>query len=100
MWLKMKHGKTTCDANRPKDLKEYAFEVPKRLRETLVTSSIAPDVALALAHHQEEEEGLVDSTDWETEFFSEPEPKKIFSYSGTLQSLCCQERPEHHSLPL
>ena len=35
MWFKMKHGKTTCDANRPKDLEEYGFEVPERLRETL-----------------------------------------------------------------
>ena len=31
----MKHGKTACDANRPKDLEEYGFEVPERLRETL-----------------------------------------------------------------
>ena len=35
MWFKMKHGKTTCDANRPKDMEEYGFEVPERLRETL-----------------------------------------------------------------
>ena len=50
----MKHGKTTCDANRPKDLEEYGFEVPERLRETLAPS-VAPDAALAMAHHPEEE---------------------------------------------
>ena len=77
----MKHGKTTCDANRPKDLREYDSEVPERLRETLVPS-VAPDTALALAHPQEEE--FVDPTDWETEFFSELEPEKIFSSIGTL----------------
>ena len=37
-----------------------------------------------MAHLPEEE--LV-ATDWETEFFSEPEPEKIFSSPGTLQSL-------------
>ena len=52
MWFKMKNGKTTCDANRSKDLEEYDFEVPERLRDTLATSSIAPDVILAMAHHQ------------------------------------------------
>ena len=93
----MKHGKTTCDANRPKDLEEYGFEVPERLRETLAPS-VAPDAALAMAHPPEEE--FVDPTDWETEFFSELEPEKIFSSPGTLQSLCCQERPEHYSPPL
>ena len=36
MQFKMKYGKTICDANRPKDLEEYGFEVPERLRETLV----------------------------------------------------------------
>ena len=51
MWFKMKHGKTTCDANRSKDLVRYGFEVPERLRETL-----AP---VALAHQPEEE--FVDS---------------------------------------
>ena len=51
----MKHGKI----NRPKDLKEYGFEVPERLRETLVPSNIAPDAALALAHFSEDE--FVDS---------------------------------------
>ena len=58
----MKHEKTTCDANRPKELKEYGFEVSEqRLRETLV-HSIAPDAALAMAHLPEEE--FVDPTDW------------------------------------
>ena len=76
----MKDGKTTCDANRPKDLKEYAFEVSVRLRETLVTSNITPDAALSMAHLPEEE--FVDSTEMETEFFSELEPDKIFSSLG------------------
>ena len=31
------------------------------------------------------EEEFVDPTDWETEFFSELEPEKIFSFPGTLQ---------------
>ena len=78
----MKHGKTTCDANRPKDLEEYGFEVPERLRETLAPS-VAPDAALAMAHPPEEEE-FVDPTDWETEFFSELEPEKIFSSLGNI----------------
>ena len=85
---------TACDANRTKDLEEYDFEVPERLRETLVPN-IAPDAALAMAHPPEEE--FVDSIDWETVFFSESEPNKIFSSPGTLQSLCCQEKQEHHS---
>ena len=55
MWFKMKHGKTTCDVNRPKDMEEYGFEVPERLRETLVLSGIAPDAALVMAHLPEEE---------------------------------------------
>ena len=58
--------------------------MPERLRETLVPS-VAPDAALAMAHPPEEE--FVDPTDWETEFFSELEPDKIFSSLGTLQSL-------------
>ena len=82
MWFKMKHGKTTCDANRPKDLEEYGFEVPERLRETLVPSGIAPDAALAMAHPPEEE--FVDPTDWETELFSELEPEKIFLSLGNI----------------
>ena len=74
----MKHEKTTCDANRPKELKEYGFEVSEqRLRETLV-HSIAPDAAFAMAHLPEEE--FVDPTDRETEFFSEHEPEKISFY--------------------
>ena len=80
MWFKMKDGKTTCGANRPKDLEEYGFEVPERLRETLVTS-VAPDAALAMAHPPEEE--FVDPTDWETEFFRELKPEKIFSSLDT-----------------
>ena len=36
----------------------YGFEVPERLRETLVPS-VAPDAALALAHFSEDE--FVDS---------------------------------------
>ena len=82
MWyvFKMKHGKTTCDANRPKDMEEYGFEVPERLRETLASSSIALYAALAMAHPPEEE--LVDPSDWETEFFSELKPVKIFSSLG------------------
>ena len=59
--------------------------MPERLRETLAPSGIAPDAALAMAYPLEEE--FVDSTDWETEFFSEHKPEKIFSSPGTLQSL-------------
>ena len=72
--------------NRPKELEEYAFEVPERLRETLAPS-VAPDAALVMAHPPEEEEEFVDPIDWETEFFSELEHDKIFSSLGTLQSL-------------
>ena len=50
--------------------------MPERLRETLAPS-VAPDAALAMAHPPEEE--FVDPIDWETEFFSGPEPDKIFS---------------------
>ena len=75
-------------------MEEYGFEVPERLRETLAPS-VAPDAALAMAHPPEEE--FVDPTDWETEFFSEPEPEKIFSSPGTLQFLCCLEKQEIHS---
>ena len=77
----MKYWKTTCDVKRSKELEEYDFEVPERLRETLVLSDIAPDAALSMAHLPEEEE-FVDPTDWETEFFSELEPEKIFHYLG------------------
>ena len=58
-----------------KSLKEYGFEVPERLRETLAPS-VAPDAALAMAHPPEEE--FVDPTDWETEFFSELKPVRSF----------------------
>ena len=78
----MKHGKATCDVNRPKELEECVFEVPERLRETLASSSIALYAALAMAHLPEEE--FVDPTDWETEFFSELEPDKIFSSLGNI----------------
>ena len=40
----MKHGKTTCDANRPKDLEEYGFEVSERLREAL--AQVLPQMQL------------------------------------------------------
>ena len=81
MWyvVQNEHGKTTCNANRPKNLEEYGFEVPERLRDTLAPS-VAPGAALAMAHPSEE--GLVDPTDWETELFSELEPEKIFSSPG------------------
>ena len=42
-------GRQPVKINRPKDLKEYGFEVPERLRETLAPS-VAPDAALAMAH--------------------------------------------------
>ena len=45
----------------------------------------ALEAAAAMAHPQNEQ--FVDTTDWETEFFSELEPQKIFSSPGTLQSL-------------
>ena len=61
-------------------MEEYDFEVPERLRENLAPSSIAPDTTLAMAHPPEEE--FVDPIDWETEFFSELEPEKIFSSPG------------------
>ena len=46
----MKYGKTTCDANRPKDLEEYDFEVSERLNETLIPSVVVLDAALAMTH--------------------------------------------------
>ena len=49
MWFKSKHGKGSCDANRPKDLGEYSFAVPQQLRETLAPS-VAPEAAAAMAH--------------------------------------------------
>ena len=57
----MKHGKTICDANKPKDLEESGFEVSERLRETLAPVVLPPDAALAMAHLPEEES--VDPTD-------------------------------------
>ena len=36
----MKHEKTTCNVNRTKDLEEYDFEVPERLRKTLALCSM------------------------------------------------------------
>ena len=94
----MKHGKTTCDANRPKDMEEYGFEVPERLRETLVTSGIASDAALTMAHPPEEE--LVDPTGWETEFFSGLKPEKIFFIPwDTPVHLLPKETTEHHLHP-
>ena len=85
LWFKSKHGKGSCDANRPKDLGVYSFEVPQQLRETCCISSVAPEAAADMAHPPDEQ--FVDPTDWETEFFSELEPQKIFSSPGTLQSL-------------
>ena len=67
----------------------------ERLRETLVLS-IAPDAALVMAHPPEEE--FVDSTDRETEFFSELEPDKIFSSPGTLKSLPRETRTPFSTL--
>ena len=40
MQFKMKHEKTTCDANRHKDLEESGFEVPERLRDTLAPATL------------------------------------------------------------
>ena len=47
----------------------------------MVLSVVASSAALAMAHPSEEE-GFVDPTDWETEFFSELEHEKIFSSPG------------------
>ena len=61
------------------------FTVPQQLRNTLAPS-FAPEAAAAMAHPPDEQ--FVDPTDWETDFFSELEPQKIFFYiPGTLQSL-------------
>ena len=97
MWFKMKYGKTTCDANRPKDLEEYDFEVPERLRETLVLSNIASGAALAMAHHPSEEE-FVDPTDWRLSSLVNLSLRRSFHLLGHTSS--CQERQEHHSQPL
>ena len=93
MWFKMKHGKTTCDVNRPKDLVRYDFEVPERLRKTLVPS-VAP---VALAHQPEEE--FVDSQTGRLSSLVSLSLTRSFHLLGTFQSLCCQEKQEHHSLP-
>ena len=77
--VQSEYGKIICDVNRPKELEEYDFEVPERLRETLPIS-VAPDAALSMAHPPEEE--FVDPTDWETEFFSELEPDRSFHLPG------------------
>ena len=42
--------------------------MPQQLRNTLAPS-VAPDAAAAMAHLKMKQ--FVDSTDWETEFFSE-----------------------------
>ena len=68
MWFKSKHGKGSCDANRPRDLGDYSFVVPQQLRETLAPS-VALEAAAAMAHPPDEQ--FVDPLDWETEFFSE-----------------------------
>ena len=39
-WFKSKHGKGSCDANRPKDLDEHSFAVPQQLREYFVVSTV------------------------------------------------------------
>ena len=95
MWFKMKHGKTTCDANKPKDLEEYGFEVPERLRETLAPS-VAPDAALAMTHHPEEE--FVDPSDWRLSSSVNLSLRRSFHHLG--HSSPCLERQEHHSPPL
>ena len=46
------------------------------LGDTLAPS-VAPEAAAAMAHLPDEQ--FVDTIDWETEFFSELEPQKIFS---------------------
>ena len=98
MWFKMKYGKTTCDTNRPKDLVRYGFEVPERLRETLVPSDIASDAALALAHFSEEE--FVDSQTGRLSSLVSLSLRRSFHLLGTFQSLCCLEKQEHYSPPL
>ena len=61
------------------------LSVPQQLREYFVAPSVAPEAAAAMAHPPDEQ--FADPTDWETEFFSELEPQKILSSSGTLQTL-------------
>ena len=62
----------------------YSFVSASAAWDTLAPS-VAPEAAAAMAHPPDEQ--FVDPTDWETEFFSELEPHKIFSSPGTLQSL-------------
>lgn len=95
LWFKSKHGSTTCNANRPKDLGDYSFEVPQWVRETLAPS-IAPGAASAMAHPPDEE--FIDPVDWETEFFNDLDPHKMFSSPGTLQSLPRETRTPFSSL--
>ena len=47
--------------------------------------SVAHEAAAAMAHPPDEQ--FVDPLDWETEFFSDLEPQKIFFSPRTLQSL-------------
>ena len=91
----MKYGKTACDANRPKDMEEYDFEVHERLRETLAPS-IAPDAALAMAHPPEEE--FVDPQTGRLSPLVNSSLRRSFHPLG--HSSPCQEKQEHHSLPL
>ena len=78
-------------------MEEYDFEVPERLRETLVPS-VAPDTALALAHFSEEE--FVDSQTGRLSSLVSLSLTRSFHLLGTFQSLCCLEKQEHHSPPL
>ena len=76
-------------------MEEYSFEVPEQLRETLALTT-ALKAASAMAYPPEEE--FVDSTDWETELFSELTPDKMFSSPGTLQSLPRDTRTQFSTL--
>ena len=61
--------------------------MPLQLRETLAPS-VAPEAAAAMAHPPDEQ--FVDPTDWETDFFSELIPQKIFSTPLRHSSPCTQ----------
>ena len=52
MWYKQKHEKTTCDANRPKDIEEYNFEVPEWLRDTLASTTTLVQLQLWFIHQK------------------------------------------------
>ena len=93
----MKDGKTTCGANRPKDLEEYDFEVPEILG-TLWPQQHYPRCSFGHGSPPEEEE-FVDPTERETEFFNELEPVRSFHPLGHSSPFIA-ERPEHHSPPL